>query len=86
MEQNNKDAGKDSWDEIFSRPLKKVSLQQVEQAFSKALEELTGQQYTVDVQKMDLNPDSNAWTTDTALLDLKVSKKSTLSLGGAFDN
>jgi hypothetical protein len=84
MEQHNQSESELSWDEIYSRPLKKVSLDQVEQAFSKALEERTGQQYTVDVRKMDLNSELNAWATDTAVLDLKVSKKSTFPARGLF--
>ena len=75
MTNENSSDGDKSFKELMARPIKAVSIDQIEQAISKALLELTGQEYEIDVNRLDLNPEPNSWANDTALMDLKLSKK-----------
>ena len=59
--------------EWMQRPLKTVSLKEIEEAFSKALGELTGKPYDVSITKLDLNPSQNAWVFDTSAMELTLS-------------
>lgn len=61
--------------ELMHRPLKTVSIEQIESAISKALLELLGQEYEVDVKRLDLYPEFNGFNADDALLDLRLKKK-----------
>lgn len=70
--------------QLGHRPLKTVTIEQIESAISKALFELTGQEYEVDVNRFDLNPELNAWASDSALLDLKLRKRSTFDAASLF--
>jgi hypothetical protein len=55
------------------RPIKTASIQQIEEAFSKALGELTGMAYTVSINKFDLNYGPNAWLSDSSHIELSLS-------------
>ena len=55
------------------RPIKTASIQQIEEAFSKALGELTGMAYKVSINKLDLNHGLNAWIHDTSCIELSLS-------------
>jgi len=56
------------------RPIKTASIQQIEEAFSKALGELTGMAYKVSINKLDLNHGLNAWLSDTSYIELSLSR------------
>jgi len=84
MSQDTKEDDKKAWDEFTRRPLKTVTLEQIENAFAKALNDLTGQPYKVDLLRLDLNGGSAAWFTDAALIDLKVSKETQKNDGNLF--
>lgn len=84
MSQDSEDSDKKSWDELTRRPLKTVTPEQIETAFAKALQELTGQAYDVDLLQMDLNNGSDAWFSDRTLIDFKVSKKASRVDGNLF--
>jgi hypothetical protein len=56
------------------RPIKTASINQIEEAFSKALGELTGMAYKVSINKLDLNPELNAWLSDTSYIELTLSR------------
>jgi hypothetical protein len=75
MSQDSENSDDKSWDELTRRPLKMVTPDQIEIAFAKALQELTGQEYNVDLLRMDMNNGSDSWFSDKTLIDLKVSKK-----------
>ena len=75
MSQDSEKSDEKSWDELTRRPLKTVTPEQIETAFAKALQELTGQAYEVDLLRMDLNNGSDAWFSDKTHIDFKVSKK-----------
>jgi hypothetical protein len=75
MNQNSENSDEKGWDELTRRPLKTVTPEQIETAFAKALQELTGQAYNVDLLRMDMNNGSDGWFSDKTLIDLKVSKK-----------
>lgn len=55
------------------RPIKTVSIKQIEEAFSQALGQLTGKAYQVTITKLDLNPESNAWLWDRSNIELTLS-------------
>lgn len=55
--------------------MKTVTPEQIETAFAKALQGLTGQAYNVDLLRMDMNNGSDGWFSDKTLIDFKVSKK-----------
>lgn len=74
MEIPNAQSAEERLKELTHRPLKTVTIEQIESAISKALLELTGQKYEVDVKRLDFDPGSNAWIYDEALLDLRVTK------------
>jgi len=57
----------------FQRPIKTVSVLQLEDAFSAALGSLTGCAYKVTINKLDLNVGLNAWISDTSSLELTLS-------------
>lgn len=56
------------------RPIKTVSVQQIEDAFSKALGELTGTAYKVSINKLDMNHGLNAWLSDSSSIELTLSR------------
>ncbi|MEB5667398.1 hypothetical protein [Aeromonas veronii] len=58
---------------LSHRPIKSVSIEQLEMAFSNALDELTGKKYKVTISKLDLSPDHNAWLSDSSYLELTLS-------------
>jgi hypothetical protein len=57
-----------------NRPIKSTSIQQIEEAFSKALGELTGMAYKVTVNKLDLNHGLNAWLSDSSYIELTLTR------------
>lgn len=56
------------------RPIKTASINQIEEAFSKALGELTGMPYKVSINKLDLNHGINAWLSDSSYIELSLSR------------
>jgi hypothetical protein len=84
MSQDSENSDKKSWDELTRRPLKTVTPEQIEKAFAKALQELTGQAYDVDLLRMDLNNGSDARFSDKTLIDFKVSKRTPETDSGLF--
>ena len=68
-------------EDIFSRPIKNVSLKQIEDAFSTALGELTGRAYKVTIQSLDLNTGPYAFAHDACKLELTLEKPSDPSSG-----
>ncbi|MFI3185477.1 MAG: hypothetical protein QX198_05800 [Methylococcaceae bacterium] len=60
--------------DLGCRPIKTVSIQQIEQAFSKTLGELTGKAYKVNITKLDLNPYPDAWFYDSSNIELSLSE------------
>lgn len=72
MEQNEQKAK--SIKEIMRRPIKSLSIDAIEQAFSKALSDLTQENYEVDIQQFNLNPDGH-WHSDNSLMNLKITKR-----------
>lgn len=75
MSQDSENSDRKSWDKLTRRPMKTVTPEQIETAFAKALQELTGQAYDVDLLRMDLNNGTDGWFSDKTLIDFKVSKK-----------
>lgn len=63
-----------SFKELRHRPLKTVSIEQIESAISKALLELLGQGYEVDVKRLDFDSEFNEFNSDDALLDLRLKR------------
>ena len=59
--------------DISHRPIKAVSIAQIEEAFSKALGELTGMAYKVSINKLDLNHHPNAALFDSSFIELTLS-------------
>ena len=55
------------------RPIKTASIAQIEDAFSKALGELTGMAYKVSINKLDLNHEPYAAMLDSSLIELTLS-------------
>ena len=56
------------------RPIKTASILQIEEAFSKALGELTGMAYKVSINKLDLNHGLNALLSDSSYIELELSR------------
>jgi len=75
MEQNEQKP--ESIKEMFRRPIKSVSIDEIEKAFAKALSDLTRGDYEVDIQSLNLSPD-NQWHADDSLMNLKISKRVSL--------
>jgi hypothetical protein len=70
-EQNTNEETTSDWGH---RPIKTASIQQIEEAFSKALGELTGMAYKVNINKLDLNRGLNAWLSDSSYIELELSR------------
>lgn len=67
------DAAQEAHDTFeFQRPIKTVSVRQIEDAFSAALGSLTGCAYKVTINKLDFNVGLNAWISDTSSLELTL--------------
>jgi hypothetical protein len=81
MKQDSEKVDDKSWDELTRRPMKTVTPEQIEIAFAKALQELTGQAYDVDLLRIDMSNGTDGWFNDKTLIDFKVVKK-TSKLGG----
>jgi len=56
----------------IDRPIKKVSIQDLEVALSKFLSEMVGVEYDVTVTRLDLEPTPEAWIYDECLLNLRI--------------
>jgi hypothetical protein len=64
----------DDTSDFVTRHIKKASIEQLQAAFEKALKELTGASYDVDIRKLDLDPEHvlNAWITDTCDIAMRI--------------
>ncbi len=59
---------------LFERPLKEAGSKAIEDAITKAITELIGEEYTADVQQIDFNPENGAWMSDTVKVTVSLSK------------
>jgi hypothetical protein len=62
-------------DATGNRSITKVTVEQIENAIAKALSDLTGGEYEVRLNKLDLNQGLNAWLTDSSLLELTLRRR-----------
>lgn len=62
-------------DDIFYRPLKKAGSRAIEDALEKAICDLTGKKYDVDIITIDFGNDSLSSTNDTVKITLTASQK-----------
>lgn len=63
-----------SMSELFKRPLKEAGSKAIEDVLKKAICELTGEDYEVDVSSIDFNPEAQSFLHDSVTLTLKMSK------------
>ena len=68
----------------YGRPIKTVSIEQIERAFSKAMGELTGTAYDVTISKLDLNPYRNSFLSDSSYIELSLSRPDTVDDNNPF--
>lgn len=81
---DNQEEQEKSMKELLPRPIKSVSLDAIEAAFSKALLELTQREYDVDVQQFTLRPEGSNWSSDESSMTIKITKKTYLGRGSLF--
>lgn len=63
-----------SMDDLFPRPLKQAGSRSIEDAITKAICDLTGEKYEVDIRTIDFGNDSSAWMQDTVTLTVSMQK------------
>jgi hypothetical protein len=60
--------------DLFRRPLKKAGSRAIEDALKKAICDLTGEKYDVDIVTIDFGNDGISSTNDTVKINLTASK------------
>jgi hypothetical protein len=60
--------------EAFDRPLKTVTVEQLEVAIAEAITKLLGKKYEAEITEMDFNPGNMADTLDCVACKLTLSK------------
>jgi hypothetical protein len=60
--------------DLFQRPLKEAGSKAIEEAITKAITELVGEEYQADIKAIDFNPSNTAWMSDEIEIKLSLSK------------
>jgi hypothetical protein len=70
----NKKSEDQHMNEAFDRPLKTVTVEQLEVAIAEAITKLLGKKYEAEITEMDFNPGNMADTLDCVACKLTLSK------------
>ena len=72
------------FDSIFERKLKKFSITQIEEAIAKAVSDLAGEEYEVDIKSIDYEPFNMASMYDQNEVQLAIKRCNTSDEGIPF--
>ncbi|WP_279448892.1 hypothetical protein [Aeromonas hydrophila] len=67
---------------LGERPLKSVSIADIQKAIAEALEKLVSTEYEVKISSIDFDSDINAWYNDLVEIKLSLQKPSKSSVFG----
>ena len=69
--------GKIEKQDIEERPLKKISLSNIEESIASSISELVKSEYEASIINIDFEPCLNAWLSDTIEIKLRINKPNT---------